>query len=159
MKLVKRNFQSPRGLFPLLFDHLYADDTRIKHNLDRQRAWHKEWQRRLTNSTVTANIISEDEQFILELAAPGFEKEHFNIELENGVLTIHANKTVEEGEESPKTAYSHREFTFDAFKRTFNVPEEQLEVEAIKAEYNAGILTVILPKKEIEDTKRNIHVQ
>lgn len=159
MKLVKRNFQSPRGLFPLLFDHLYADDTHIKHNLDRQRAWHKEWQRRLTNSMVAANIINEDEQFILELAAPGFEKEDFNIELDNGVLSIHANKTVEEGEELPKTTYSHREFAFDAFKRTFNVSEEQLDVEAIKAEYKAGILTVILPKKEVQDTKHNIHVQ
>ncbi len=161
MKLVKRNFQSPRGFFPLLFDHLYADDTRIKHNLDRHRKWQKEIHRRLTNSTVAANIINEDEQFIIELAAPGFEKSDFHIELDQGVLTIHADKTTqsEEGETAEAPAYSHREFTFDAFKRTFNLPEDLVELEAIKAEYSAGILTVTLPKREVEDTKRNIDVQ
>lgn len=161
MRLVKRNFQSPRGLFPLLFDHLYADDTRIKHNLDRHRAWLKETQRRLTNTVVKANIINEEEQFLIELAAPGFEKSDFHLELDQGVLTVHADKTVEtpEGEEPTEKNYTHREFGFTSFKRTFNLPEDHIEVEAIKAEYSAGVLTVILPKKEVEDTKRNIHVQ
>lgn len=161
MRLVKKNFQSPKTLFPLLFDHLYADDTRIKHNLDRQRAWYKDVQRWLKNTAIAANILSEDEQFIIELAAPGFEKSDFHLELDQGILTIHADKTVEpkEGEEPTEKNYTHREFGFNAFKRTFNLPEDQIEVEAIKAEYSAGILMVVLPKKAVEDTKRNIDVQ
>jgi len=161
MRLTKRNFQGPRGLFPLLFDHLYADDARIKQNLERQRNWRKEWHRRLTNQTVAANIINEDTQFMIELAAPGFEKADFHVELDNGVLVVHADKTVkaEEGTDQPEVEYTHREFSLDAFKRTFNLPEDQIEVEAIKAEYSAGILTLTLPKKEVEDTKWNIDVQ
>ena len=146
----------------MIFDHLYADDARVKRHLDRQRAWYDEFQRRISNTQVLANIKNEDEQYVIELAAPGFDKSDFSIELDNGVLAISADTTKAKNEEKEETVqqnYKHREFAFQAFKRTFNLPEEHIDLDGIKAEYQAGILSIVLPKKEVEDTKRNFDVQ
>ena len=159
MRLVKRNFHQPKRLFPMLFDHLYADDTRIKHTLERQRKFWDDFQQRMSNSSVPANIKNEETRFVIELAAPGFEKSDFKIELDEGVLTVHASKEAGEGTEDTKEGYTHREFAFKAFKRTFNLPEDRIELDSIKAEYQSGILSVVLPKREVEDTKRNFDVQ
>lgn len=154
MRLVKRNLYQPQHLFPLMLNRLYADDSLVKRSLDRQRDF--------SNTAIAANIRNEEEQFVIELAAPGFEKEDFKLELNNGVLTIKADKTTEHCEEGEGKAlesnYTHREFVFNAFKRTFNIPEEAVEIDGIKAEYQAGILNIVLPKKEIKDTKRNFEV-
>lgn len=162
MRLTKRDFNRAANSFPALLNNLFADDNYVKHSLDRQRARHEAMQRFRTNSNVAANIKNLDDAFAIELAAPGYNKEDFNVAFENGRLVISGEKAAveqEEGTEKVVENFTHQEFGYNKFERVFNLPEDSVDVEAIKATYQAGILTVNIPKKEVEDNKRTINVQ
>lgn len=160
MRLVKRNFNRPANLFPTLWNNFFADDNLVKHSLERQKARHEAMQKWFSNSTVAVNIKNLEDAFAIELAAPGFDKADFKVEFENGRLVISAEKEkVEEGEDKVVENFTHKEFTYNSFERAFNLPEEGVDVDGIKATYEAGILTVNVPKKEVEDNKRHIDVQ
>ncbi|HMQ61969.1 MAG TPA: Hsp20/alpha crystallin family protein [Flavilitoribacter sp.] len=98
----------------------------------------------------SVNVIEEENEFRLEVAAPGLQKEDFQINLENGHLTISAKK--EQKEEKTEGKYTRREFNYTSFSRSFNLPETVNE-QGIKATYDSGILFVALPKKEEAKTK------
>jgi HSP20 family protein len=96
-------------------------------------------------ANAAVNIAETEDNFRVELAAPGWAKADFNIELEKEVLTIHAKKEVVKAKEGEK--FLRREFVVNELKRTFNLPDT-IDTTAIGAEYMNGILTLTLPKKE-----------
>lgn len=96
------------------------------------------------------NIRDEEQQYVIELAAPGLQKDDFSVEVENNRLVVSSEK--EESTEEEQDNYVRNEFRYDAFKRTFTLPDS-VDIEKIDAEYNNGILTVYLPKVEV--TKSN----
>jgi HSP20 family protein len=98
----------------------------------------------VTNPSV--NISELDDKFVLELAAPGLEKKDFNIALDKGQLTISASKETST-EENEAGKWTRKEFNFSSFKRSFQITDT-VDAEKIVAEYQNGILTVALPKKE-----------
>lgn len=98
----------------------------------------------------SANIVENAKDFKIELAAPGLEKKDFKIEEDNGTLTISVEKEKEEKEE--KKNYSRKEYSYNAFSRSFNLPDN-LVPDKINAEYQNGILTLTLPKKEVTVSK------
>lgn len=89
------------------------------------------------------NVSETSEAFKLEVAAPGFDKANFSLNIEKEVLIIEAKKEKNTTEENG--TLRRREFNFNDFKRTFYLPEN-VNVEAIEATYVNGILTVTLPK-------------
>lgn len=91
------------------------------------------------------NVAENEDAFRLEIAAPGWSKDDFNIEVDQDVLTVSAEKEVKEDEVKPK--YLRKEFGTGTFKRRFSLPDT-VDAQAIKAEYVNGILEVTLPKKE-----------
>jgi HSP20 family protein len=93
----------------------------------------------------SVNIIETDENFKLALAAPGFKREEFKIQVENDLLSISAEKKEEHTEKNEK--YNRREFTFSSFKRSFTLPEFT-DAEKVSAQYENGIMTLLIPKKE-----------
>jgi len=95
-------------------------------------------------SVPAVNVIENDEQYSIELAAVGFKKEDFNIEFNNGKLTISA----EAKESKAEVKYTQREFNYGSFSRTFSVPKQKVNDEGIAASYHSGILNVVLPKRE-----------
>ncbi len=97
------------------------------------------------NNMPTVNIIEEKNQYRLEVAAPGLDKEDFKIDLHNDILTLSAEKKQEKEEKDKK--YLRREFNYCSFKRSFTLPDF-VDVDKIEAKHKNGILTVILPKKE-----------
>ena len=90
------------------------------------------------------NVIENGDAFRIELAAPGLNKEDFNINVDKNVLRIEVKKEfkAEEGE-----TYKRREFGYFEFNRSFRLPET-IDSERIDANYKNGILLVNLPKKE-----------
>ncbi len=104
-------------------------------------------QRRLTGTTPAVNVRETEDDYQLEVAAPGLEKNDFKVEVEDGLLTISAEKKVDNKEETEKNAYTRREFRYQSFTRRFTLPETAND-QAIEAKYEAGILRVVLPKKE-----------
>ena len=91
------------------------------------------------------NIKETDEKFEIELAAPGFAKKDFEITIEDSCLNISAEKST--SEEEKEDDFTRREFSYNAFKRSLQLPDSVKE-EAIKAKYNNGILSFDLAKKE-----------
>ncbi|TAI48412.1 Hsp20/alpha crystallin family protein [Flagellimonas allohymeniacidonis] len=95
--------------------------------------------------TPAMNIKETEEDFEIELAAPGFAKKDFEVTIDNGCLNISAEKSITE-EEKEKN-YTRREFSYNSFERSLQLPESVKE-EAVKAKYNDGILSFKLVKKE-----------
>lgn len=100
-------------------------------------------------SIPAVNIKEGEDLFCVEVAAPGKSKEDFNIELDNDLLTISSESKKEEQEEKTeeKARFTRREFSFETFKRAFNLPES-VDTTKIAASYENGVLSIDLPKKE-----------
>ena len=96
-------------------------------------------------SVPAVNIAEHANDFSIELAAPGFNKGDFKVAVENGVLTISAEKKEEKADENKR--YTRKEFSYSTFKRTFSLPDH-VEGDKISAAYTDGMLTITLPKKE-----------
>ncbi|MCK5443063.1 MAG: Hsp20/alpha crystallin family protein [Maribacter sp.] len=128
MSIIKRN----DVLFPSLLNEILKPD----------------WFGGIENykSNVPAVNIKENEKdFELELTVPGRNKEDFNIEVNENVLTISSKTKIRENTE--KENYTRKEFTYTAFKRAFTLPET-IDEDSIKATYVNGILKFTLPKNE-----------
>lgn len=99
------------------------------------------------NSTLPAvNVRETDDDFFLELAAPGMSKKDFKINFQNNLLTISSEKT--EKTEDTNDGYSRKEFSYTSFQRSFTVPGNEVDSDKITASYADGILNVKIPKRE-----------
>ncbi|SHI78374.1 heat shock protein Hsp20 [Mesonia phycicola] len=100
-------------------------------------------------SIPAVNIQETEDNFLVEVAAPGKKKEDFNIELNNDVLTIssEAKKENTETKEEATGKFTRREFSYSTFKRAFSLPET-VDSSKINASYENGVLLINLPKKE-----------
>lgn len=100
-----------------------------------------------TNTTLpSVNIKENENEFSLEVAAPGLEKEDFKIELHNDLLTISSEKKME-NEVKEGEHFTKREFSYQSFSRSFTLPQTA-DGDKINANYEKGILKVSIPKKE-----------
>ncbi len=100
-----------------------------------------------TNTTLpSVNITENTDAFEVEVAAPGFEKSDFKIELNNDLLTISSEKQVN-NEAKDDEKISRQEFSYQSFTRSFTLPE-LVEGDKISAQYKNGILSLTIPKKE-----------
>ena len=103
------------------------------------------------------NIVDKDAAFVIEMAAPGFEKADFNVKLENNILTISTEKKETASETTEKIV--RQEFSKKSFKRSFTI-DEKIDTENINAKYENGILKLELPKKEIAKAgSKEINIQ
>lgn len=103
------------------------------------------------------NIHENGEGYVLELSAPGLNKEDFKVNLEKGLLTINYEKKTENESNDYKT--HRREFSLSSFKRSFSV-DENINIDGIQAKYENGILKLYLPKKEeVKVSPKEIAIQ
>ncbi|MFD0997752.1 Hsp20/alpha crystallin family protein [Ohtaekwangia kribbensis] len=103
-------------------------------------------------STPAVNIIETNDDFRLEMVAPGMRKENFRVELQDAVLTIAYDHEDNRTEEGSDWKYRTHEYNYHSFSRSFAVPQT-VDVEKIEAHYERGILNLTLPKKEEARTK------
>lgn len=100
------------------------------------------------NTNVPAvNIKETDTSFGIELAAPGKNKEDFNIEIDHNVLTISSEEKTEKEEKFNEEKYTRKEFSYASFRRAFTLPDT-VNTDSINATYENGVLHVALPKRE-----------
>jgi HSP20 family protein len=124
--------------FPSLFDDFL---TRDLFQLPFRTASHE-------HSVPAVNVKETDTAFELEMAAPGMEKKDFKVELEQDTLVISAQKENKAEEKSEDGKYSRKEFSYQSFRRAFNLPEDMVKSDEISANYKDGILHITVPKKE-----------
>ena len=96
-------------------------------------------------SIPAVNVVETIDEFKIEVAAPGYGKDDFKIDLDKNVLTISSEK--EHKQEEKDERYMRREFSYARFSRSFNI-HDSIDVDKISAKHENGILTVALPKKE-----------
>jgi HSP20 family protein len=103
------------------------------------------------------NIKETKDAYELEVVAPGFEKNDFNINLEKNILTISAEKKSEAKKEDEKQIRS--EYSYRSFKRSFTL-DEKIDSESVEAKYVNGVLTLNLPRKaEVKASAKEISVK
>ncbi|MDD5919292.1 MAG: Hsp20/alpha crystallin family protein [bacterium] len=104
------------------------------------------------------DIKDNGKEYELLADLPGFRKEDINIELDDNCLTIQAERRFENEEKDKKGNYVRRERSYGSFSRSFDV--SGIEVSAIKASYEDGVLKLVLPKKlEITPAARRLEIE
>lgn len=91
------------------------------------------------------NILETNDDFRLELVAPGFAKEHIELVVEEQTLTLRG--TVETPEPDDAVNVIRHDFRVRDFERRFELPES-VNTDAIAATFEHGILNLTLPKRE-----------
>lgn len=91
------------------------------------------------------NIAENEQGYSIELAVPGLKKDDFKITLDKERLTVSADVQTSAEEKNP--GYIRKEFSYQQFTRSFNLPKN-VNKDAITASYDNGVLTVSVPKAE-----------
>ena len=124
------------GDFPFYYDGRAMKDTE------------KKLYGRKANHIMKTDIKEMDNGYELVVDLPGFKKDEIQASLENGYLTISAEKGLDKDEQEKETGhYIRKERYAGACSRSFYVGEA-VKQEDIKAEFKHGILTMFVPKKE-----------
>ena len=115
-----------------------------------------------TMTTMATDIFETKDGYEIEMDLPGFKKEEISISLEDGNLTIQAAKGLDEDEKEKKTGrYIRRERYAGSCQRSFYVGKDITE-EDIKAQFQHGMLTLFVPKKEakpVVEEKKHITIE
>jgi len=117
------------------------------------------------------NISESDKEFAIEMAAPGYDKKDFNVNVDKNLLTIsvdkeHNTEDTEKGAEGAENATENpdnkqiyrQEFCFSSFSRSFTLPEG-VDSAKIGGKYENGILTLTIPKAAVVNTKKSVEIK
>ena len=112
-----------------------------------------------TNATAPAiNVLENETEYTVELAAPGLRKEDFDISINNdGDLVIKMEKKNEVKDE--KAHYLRREFAYSKYEQTLILPDD-VDKDKVGARMSDGVLNITLPKlnKSVQKVARQIEV-
>ena len=136
--------------FPFYYDDKAVKDTEKK--LYGKRASH----------VMKTDIKEMDNGYELVVDLPGFTKDEIKASLENGYLTISAEKGLDKDEKEKESGrYIRRERYAGGCSRSFYVGED-IQQEDVKAEFKHGILKLFVPKKEAKpavEEKKHIAIE
>ncbi len=115
-----------------------------------------DWMVKANATAPSINVIENEKDYEVELAAPGMTKDDFNIHInDDGDLVINMEKKQESEEKDKKTKkYLRREFSYSKFEQTLVLPDN-VDKKGIHAEVKDGVLTVSLPKVQEQEAKVN----
>jgi HSP20 family protein len=97
-------------------------------------------------TTPAVNIIESNDEFRLEMIAPGMNKEAFNVELDENTITVSYDHEDNRKGERQDLTYVIREYNYHSFSRSFSLPEAA-DVDKTHAKYQDGILIITIPKR------------
>lgn len=100
---------------------------------------------RMVSRVPAVNISESEDQFHIELAAPGLKKEDFKLSVDRNLLSISVERSIENNAQEKN--YSKREYSYTSFVRSFTLPESADQNE-IQAGYTDGVLKIDIAKKE-----------
>ena len=96
--------------------------------------------------TPAVDILETENELVLKMDVPEVELENVDIRLENQTLTVKGERKFENRPDSK--AYHRIERSYGTFARSFTLPNT-LETEKVRADYKNGVLSIVLPKKEV----------
>ena len=102
---------------------------------------------RHANHEMKTDVHEHEDHYEVDIDLPGFKKEEINLELENGYLTVHAAKKLEQDKTDKAGKVIRQERFSGAMQRSFYVGEALTE-EDIGAKFENGVLSLNIPKKD-----------
>ncbi|MBS7039185.1 MAG: Hsp20/alpha crystallin family protein [Barnesiella sp.] len=112
-----------------------------------------DWMERANATAPAINVIESENDYKIELAAPGMTKKDFNVHIdEDNNLVIAMEKKEQKKEEKKNSRYLRREFSYSKFQQTMILPND-VEKDKITAQVEDGVLTVDIPKRNEEASK------
>jgi HSP20 family protein len=138
MALIKYN-----KTFPTIFDEFFNDDW--FDFLPKTNS--------INNYTPLGDVIENDDAFNVDLMLPGFDKNDIKMKVDQGVLSIEAER-----KKSEKDKYNRVESYFGKWKRSFTLPD-YVNVDGIDASYENGVLKVTIPKTEEKVSSKLIEIK
>lgn len=134
MKIIKYDNRLTR--FPSILDEIFSDDL-----FDFLPS--KEYK----NFTPLGDVIETDKEYNVELMLPGFDKKDIKMEINDGVLSIEAER-----KRSEEKKYNRLETHFGKYSKSYKLPD-YIDSENIGATYKNGVLRVTIPKTEEKVSK------
>ncbi|MBQ6655385.1 MAG: Hsp20/alpha crystallin family protein [Erysipelotrichaceae bacterium] len=128
-------------LFDDLFDTDYFD--RAMKNTERKLYGHR------AKNEMKTDVRENEDSYDIIMDLPGFKKEEVKIALEDGYLSISANKGLEEDDKDKKGRFIRQERYYGTMSRSFYVGK-QVKHEDIRAGFENGVLTISVPKIEMK---------
>ena len=121
-----------------------------------------EWMEKANATAPAINVSESENEYRVEVAAPGMTKEDFNIRIdEENNLVISMEKKSESKEEKKDRKYLRREFSYSKFEQTMILPDD-VDKEKIGAAVENGVLDITLPKltkENLPKLSRNIEIK
>lgn len=103
------------------------------------------------------DVKETDNGYELAIDLPGYKKDEITAHLENGYLTVSAEKKLDKDEKDGNGRYIRRERYCGSMTRSFYVGDALTE-EDIKAKYEDGILSLCFPKKEAKQIEQKKYI-
>jgi len=97
------------------------------------------------------DVTESDREVTVSAELPGMDEKDLRVELQEGTVIIRGERK-EEKEEKGKDWF-RREQSYGSFHRVIPLPTNVQEDQA-KARFKKGLLTLTVPKKEVEETRR-----
>lgn len=126
-----------------MFDDFFGDNFFGGHN-----PLFGKHSRNLMKTDIRETDDAKAYRFAVEL--PGFKKEEISLDIKDGYLTVSAEKGLDKDEEDKSGRLLRQERYAGACSRSFFVGE--VKPEDVKAKYESGVLTVIVPKEDVKKT-------
>jgi HSP20 family protein len=137
MNLIKRTGSRTPAFQRLFFDDIFGRDLFNWENSNFST----------TSTTLpSVNIKETADNYEVEVAAPGMNKDDFKITLDNGQLIISSAK--ENEVTTQEESFTRREFSYQSFQRSFVLPKDVVDEDKIRARYENGLLLLSIPKLE-----------
>ncbi|HJL17416.1 MAG TPA: Hsp20/alpha crystallin family protein [Sandaracinaceae bacterium LLY-WYZ-13_1] len=127
----------------------FSEISRLQSDLNRL------WGESRTGFTPAVDIFEEDDAIVMRAEVPGMKAEDLHVHVDNGVLTLSGERSLEN--EEKRERYHRIERSYGSFSRSFVLPKS-VDGDAIEANLEEGVLALRLPKKQA-DEKRRIEVK
>ena len=124
-----------------LFDDWFDDFDRQMQHMDR-RLYGRNAKREMKT-----DVREKEDGYEIDMDLPGFKKDQVELNLENGYLTVTANKGFDKDEKDDKGRMIRQERYAGSMQRSFYVGQNMTE-EDVKARFEDGVLHLNLPKKD-----------
>jgi HSP20 family protein len=112
---------------------------------------------RMMSRVPAVNISETSDHYVIEMAAPGLNKEDFKINLHRNLLSVSVEQKKEQSEQNKQ--YNKREFSYTSFVRSFALPDSADDAN-IEAQYINGMLSIQVAKKdEAKQVARQIEIK
>ena len=109
-----------------------------------------DWLAERHNTTAPAvNIIEDENEYKVEVAAPGMTKEDFKVHSneDHELIVTMEQKAEQKEEDKKKGTYLRREFSYTKFQQSLLLPDNVVR-EKIAAKVENGVMTIEIPKKK-----------